>query len=551
MTRPCVDPDVVAWPAPYPAVYRAAGYWLDKPLGTCLWDWADQYGDRVCLVDGPIRLSYRELAAKADGLALALLSQGLRRGDRVLVQLPNSWEFVVLFLACVRAGLVPVLALPAHREHELAYLLRHAQARMMAVPDVWRDFDHQAMAARLVAELPWPCRVAVRGDVVTRGHLDLRDLMARPGGSADRGELDALAPHPDDVALFLLSGGTTGLPKLIGRTHNDYEYNIRQSAQVCGFGAGTVCLVVLPVGHNAVLGCPGILGTLHAGGRVVLLASPEPRRSFAAIAAERVTVVAVVPAVATQWIDAARVQETDLGTLRSVIVGGSVVRQDVARGIEAVLGARPLQLFGMAEGLLSCTRPDDPDDVVFGTQGRPISAGDELLIVDENDEPVLDGQVGELLTRGPYTPRGYYRAAEHNARAFTADGWYRTGDLVRLHPSGSLVIEGRRKDLINRGGEKVSAEEVEDLARTLFTVADAVAVAVPDRRLGERVCLVLVPAVATAPPTLKEVQERLVAHGVARYKLPELLEVLAELPLTPIGKIDKKSIQERYAEEHS
>lgn len=221
----------------------------------------------------------------------------------------------------------------------------------------------------------------------------------------------------------------------------------------------------------------------------------------------------------------------------------------LARRITVVLGARVVQLFGMAEGLLTCTRPDDPDEVILGTQGRPVSPLDELLVVDEHDRPVPAGECGELWTRGPYTLRGYYRAPEHNARAFTADGWFRTGDLVRLRLDGNMTVEGRRKDLVNRGGEKVSAEEVENLARALLPVRDAAVVPLPDPQSGERVCLVLVPAAGVPPPGLVEVRARFVEHGVALYKVPEQVEVMAELPLTAIGKIDKKVVRAHLTQE--
>ncbi|MGW4160211.1 (2,3-dihydroxybenzoyl)adenylate synthase [Streptomyces sp. NPDC004788] len=536
------------WPAEFAARYRAAGHWADRALGHWPGQWAQEYGDRTALVDGELRLTYRELAAHADALAVALRERGLGRGDRILVQLPNSWEFVALVLACFRSGVVPVLALTAHREHELDYLLRHAGAKLLVVPDRWRDFDHQELAARLAAAVPWECGVLVKGVPSDPAHLDLALLLAPGPDTAERGRaLDADQPHPDDVALFLLSGGTTGLPKLIARTHNDYAYNIRRSAEVSGFDGSTVFLAALPVGHNAVLGCPGILGTLYGGGTVVLVPSPQPRTALGAVEAEGVTDVAVVPAVAQQWVAEAASRPYDLTSLRLVTIGGSVVDPELARRVREGLGGQLQQLYGMAEGLLCCTRPDDPDELVLGTQGRPVSPDDELLIVDEEDRPVPPGEVGELLTRGPYTPRGYYRADEHNARAFTRDGWFRTGDLVRLHPGGNLTVEGRRKELINRGGEKVSAEEVENLTRLLLGIDRVVAVPVPDGRFGERVCLVVVPRHGVETPSLGEVRQRFAGHGVAHYKLPEQLEVLTDLPLTPVGKVDKKAIRERLA----
>ena len=217
---------------------------------------------------------------------------------RIVVQLPNCWPFVVLTLACLRAGIVPVMALPAHRRHELAYLCEHSEARALAVPDVLRGFDHQQMAEELLAASPTLEHILVAGQDVR--HQDLTALCAEPEGEVRRTAPDP--PDPAGVAVFLLSGGTTGLPKLIARTHNDYSYNARASAQLCRLDEGTVYLVSLPASHNFPLACPGILGTLLSGGRVVMLGSPDPASAFAAIEREGVTITAVVPAVAQRWL---------------------------------------------------------------------------------------------------------------------------------------------------------------------------------------------------------------------------------------------------------
>jgi 2,3-dihydroxybenzoate-AMP ligase len=542
-----LDLDHTPWPRDVAAHYRAAGYWRDFPLGRYLWQWADRYGDRVALVDGMTRIGFRHLAEHADTVAEGLLEHGLDEGDRVLVQLPNTWQFVALLLGCVRAGVAPVLALPSHREHELDYLARHAGVRMIVVPDELRGHDHQAMAASIADGLDHRCQVLVAGSNVQRDHVDLARLLTVSGDTRRRRTaLDTAAPDPATPALYLLSGGTTGVPKMIPRTHNDYEYNVRRSAAVCGFGPDTRYLVVLPAAHNFPLGCPGILGTLSVGGRVIMAASPDPAKAFPTLAAECATVTSLVPAIAARWVAAAEMSAVD--SLRVVQVGGSVLDPTLARAIPRALGARLQQVFGMAEGLLNYTRLDDPDDVVLGTQGRPISSGDELLIVDEDDQPVPPCQVGELLTRGPYTPRGYFRAAEHNARAFTPDGWYRTGDLVTLRSSGNLVVMGRRKDLINRGGEKVSADEVEQLVREMFEVGDVLAIPVLDADLGERVCVVVVPK--DRPPSLAELRAAFVAGGVAAYKIPDRVEVVDHLPLTPVGKVDRKAVRSMFTNQH-
>jgi 2,3-dihydroxybenzoate-AMP ligase len=367
--------------------------------------------------------------------------------------------------------------------------------------------------------------------------VDLRALCG-PGEA-----VELPAPNSRDVAVFLLSGGTTGLPKLIARTHDDYAYNAMASADIAGFDASTVYLVSLPAGHNFPLACPGILGSLLAGGTVVMLASPEPARAFATIAAEGVTHTAVVPAVAGRWLEhAVEHGAGDLASLRVLQVGGARLADELARRVKPVLGTTLQQVFGMAEGLLNYTRLDDPEEVVCTTQGRPLSPADEIRLVDELDRDVPPGEPGSLLTRGPYTTRGYYWAAEQNARAFTVDGWYRSGDICRLTPDGNLTVEGRDKDMINRGGEKVSAEEVENLVYELPAVSQVAAVAMPDAVLGERVCLYVVPRPG-ATVTLDEIRAAMAERGVARFKLPEHLVLVDELASTKVGKIDKKALR--------
>jgi 2,3-dihydroxybenzoate-AMP ligase len=249
-----------------------------------------------------------------------------------------------------------------------------------------------------------------------------------------------------------------------------------------------------------------------------------------------------VPAVAQRWLDEYSVGSDDLSSLRVLQVGGARLADEVARKIKPVLGCTLQQVFGMAEGLLNYTRLDDPEDIICTTQGRPMCPDDEVQVVDPLDRPVTPGEPGSLLTRGPYTPRGYYKAEQQNARAFTPDGWYRSGDICRIVAGGNLIVEGRDKDMINRGGEKISAEEVENLTYTLAGVQQVAAVAMPDPRLGERVCVYVVPREGTAI-TLEDVRQSMEHLGVAAYKLPERLVLTDELPTTKVGKIDKVALR--------
>ncbi|MEU6701241.1 AMP-binding protein [Pseudonocardia sp. NPDC046786] len=535
----------VPWPEPEARRYRDAGYWQGRPLGDLLWEWSDRAPDAVAVVDGDLRLTYRELARRADALAVGLLDRvGLRPGDVVVVALPTGHDFVLMLLACLRAGIAPILALPAHRERELRHFVSHGGARAVVVPDRWRGEDHRALGRAVTGDGPGAAALLVAGDPADA--TDLRALGS-PGPDPEpaRARLDAVAPDPGDIALFLLSGGTTGIPKLIGRTHDDYAYNARASAELCGLDTTTRYLVALPIAHNFPLACPGLLGTLISGGRVVLAGSPAPSVCLPLMADEGITVTAAVPSVVQRWLDAVEAGEQRApASLRLLQVGGARLAPQHARRVLAAFGDCLQQVFGMAEGLLNYTRPGDPAEVVVETQGRPLSPDDEILVVDGDGSPVPPGAVGLLLTRGPYTVRGYFRATAAASASFTADGWYRTGDLVRVHPSGNLTVEGRDKDLVNRGGEKITSSAVEDLLLEVPGIAAAAVIGIPDPELGERVCAVVVPEPGIVLD-LFSVRRGLERAGSSPLSWPERLVVLDELPPTSVGKIDKAAVRRR------
>ena len=396
------------------------------------------------------------------------------------------------------------------------------------------------MADRVRSESPSLKHVLVAGDPGkdSDGFTALETLRDEP-------ERAALAdPDPGTVAFFQLSGGTTGLPKLIPRTHDDYLYSVRASADICALDTDTVYLGAMPITHNFPMSSPGFLGVLHAGGTVVLAPDPSPDTALALVEREHITHTAVVPPVAMLWLDAVEhgpQNHRDLSSLRVLQVGGATFAEEAARRVTPVLGCALQQVFGMAEGLVNYTRHDDPDDLVVTTQGRPISDHDEIRIVDDHDHPVPEGEPGHLLTRGPYTIRGYYRAPEHNATAFTADGFYRTGDIVRRHPSGNLVVAGRAKDQINRGGEKIGAEEVENHILAHPGVHDASVVAVPDPYLGERTYAHVIPK--GQAPTRGELLAFLRERGLAAYKIPDRVSFVDTFPATAVGKTSKRDLR--------
>ncbi|WP_261560044.1 (2,3-dihydroxybenzoyl)adenylate synthase [Frankia tisae] len=541
----------VSWPPADRRRHRAAGYWDGLPLDRILDDAARRFPDRTALVAGDRRWTYRQLVAEVETTAGRLRARGLGAGDRVVVQLPNIAAFPLVCFALLRLGALPVLALPAQREAEIVPVAARGAAVAYVTAERHQGYDYADLAATVRREVPSIREVMLLpadGQVAAAAHTATHPgigagAAAAPGtDDPDRGAGPAAAGDAADppVALFLLSGGTTGIPKLIPRTHDDYRYNARTCAQLCGFDESTVYLAALPVAHNFALACPGILGTFAVGGTVVLAVTPSPDEIFPLIERERVTVTAVVPALARLWAATAALFTDDRSSLRLVQVGGARLDATTARQLAANLDVTVQQVFGMAEGLICLTRPDDPVEVTHETQGRPISPGDEVRIVDAGGSDVVDGEVGELLTRGPYTIRGYHEAPEANARAFTPAGFYRSGDLVRRTAQGNLVIEGRIAEVVNRAGEKISVGEVEEHLLAHPDIRDVAVLGLADPLLGERSCAVVVARGQGLDRV--ELSRFLLGRGLARFKVPDQVEVVTQLPRTAIGKTDRAAL---------
>ncbi|MFJ1782734.1 (2,3-dihydroxybenzoyl)adenylate synthase [Streptomyces anulatus] len=528
--------DVVGWPATDAEKYRNAGYWRGESFAQFLSARTRAYGDRTAVVDDRTRLSYAELDEQSDRVARGLADLGIAAGDRVLVQLPNRVEFLLLWFALMKTGAVPVHTQPGHRSSEITHLARLSEAVAYVIPDKHADFDHRLLAQAVRNDSPALKHVVVVGDPGHgTGFTSFADLLtdrpaARTPKSRARGE---------DMALLLLSGGTTGLPKLIPRTHDDYLYNGRAAAEVCELTSRSVYLAALPVAFNYTMNCPGVLGTLGVGGKVVLASNPDPDYCFGLIGREGVTIAAINPQMAPVWLDEVSMTDADLSTLRVLQIGSARLADEQAERMTDGFGCTIQQVFGMAEGLLCLTRLTDPPEIINTVQGRPISPADEVRVVGPDDREVGEGEEGELLTRGPYTLRGYYRAAEHNARSFTPDGFYRSGDLVRRLPSGHLIVVGRSKDQINRGGEKIPATEVEGHLLAHPGIRSVALVAAPDPDFGERAVAFVVPAGERAPDR-RDLAAFLADRGLAAYKAPAEVRTIDAMPLTPVGKIDKK-----------
>lgn len=532
------------WPESFRRRYRERGYWTEETFADFVAERTTRFADCSAAVGwdaqgGFQRWNYRELGERAEAMACHFAAIGVGAGDRVVVALPNIVDYLAVVLGLFRLGALPVFAQPTHRERELSQFCVIADATALVMCSGFDNVDRDELYARV-------CERVVAEGIAAPAFVD----VATPVLADDRGGSRASRPSPqpdaEQVAFLQLSGGTTGIPKLIPRTHADYLYSVRESARICGLSQSSVVLVALPIAHNFAMSSPGVLGTLHVGATVVLARDPSPRTAFALIASERCTQASLVPPLAQAWIAAARRQRTDLSSLELIQVGGARLNDVVARELTATLGARLQQVFGMAEGMVCYTREHDADELVYASQGTPISDDDEIRIVDADGNEVADGEEGILLTRGPYTIRGYYRAERANRDSFTPDGFYRPGDLVRRLPTGQLVVTGREQDQINRGGEKVAAEEVEGAVLTHPAVLDAVAIGVPDADLGQRVCVVVRLKDGSTQP--RDLADHVRREGLATYKVPDEIVFLDVFPETPVGKNSRRELRRLLGE---
>lgn len=527
------------WPPEFVQRYRAAGYWRGETFPAFLRERAERFADRTAIVDADRRWSYAELWQRAETAAAGFLALGLKPGDRVVLQLGNVPEFYSVAFGLFRAGLVPVYALPAHRITEIGHFARKAEASAYVALQTYDGFDYRQLARELQAQEPGVRHVVIAGDAAEFTPLD--------GFAPDPVRLPAQDPDPQSVAFLQISGGSTGLSKLIPRTHDDYIYSFRASNDICGITEDSRYLVALPAAHNFPMSSPGAMGALYAGGTVVLSRSPVPDAAFALIERERVTDVGLVPPLALLWAQAAQTTQRDLSSLRVLQVGGAKLTPEAARRVIDGMQCQLQQVFGMAEGLVNYTRLDNGAETILHTQGRPISPDDEVLVVDDHGQGVPDGQPGYLLTRGPYTIRGYHNDDAANARSFTEDGFYRTGDVVVRSAGGYLTVQGRANDHINRAGEKISAEEVEDHLLAHPQVFDAAVVSIPDEYLGERICAFIIPrGEKPRAPALKGwMRER----GLAAFKVPDQIVFVDAFDTTAVGKTSRKELRARLRSE--
>ncbi|MGQ4556046.1 AMP-binding protein [Halobellus sp. GM3] len=535
--------------------YVEAGYWKETTFHEVLDRHAEEAPDRPALVGPDREYTYAELAHNTRQIAAYLAGElGLRPNERVVFQLPNCTEFLEAFLACARIGVVPVMVLPRHREAEANHVVELTDARAY-VTDHDRypggfDFVDLARDVRSSYDSLEHVIAVTDDDTSTVDGCVTFDTMRDDQWIEAAGDtVESVDVDPAEPGVMLLSGGTTGLPKAIPRTHNDYLFQWERMADVAGVDTEWVAFPSVPIGHNASLNC--IVGAaLWRGATVAVEPILKPADLMAFIERVGGSYTLPMPTQILDILDHPDVDEYDLSSLEVLVSGGqkvppAVVEQSVERWDVGFCN-----IFGMAEGPLICSRPDDDLEIQAHTVGRPIAPeADEVRIVGPDRENDLEpGEAGELAVRGPGFFTGYFRNEEENAENFSESGWFFTEDVLARRSDGNLEVYGRMKDTIIRGGENIYAPGVEDELIEHPKISNVAVVGVPDDRLGERPAAVVELADGVDSLSIEELSSFLDARGIAVFKRPERLAILPSLPRTEVGKIEKKALEDRIVE---
>lgn len=523
--------------------YTKYRWWLGMTLGDVLNKTADVFPEKEAVVDDRGRLTYEELRERVDRFAAGLVKLGIERGDAVLLQLPNWSEFVCSYFALQRIGSIPVLLISGYKQLEVSHLADLTEAKAWIVPEVYRKVDYRSFIGEVRKKNPGLKHViSVRGEgnagVFT---ATLEDLIGEEFTILDQDRLSNRRPEPTDIAHIIPSGGTTGLPKGIPRTHNDYLCNVEYLHKAGEMNTKDVCLLIVPIGHNLAL--LNVVGAIFWGYKLVLLDSTRPEDICSMIQSEKVTYMPTVPSLVKRMIEIEQLGNYDLTSLKKISAGGEPSPPDLIREVYRKLGCTYINEFGMSEGLLCRTKLTDNVERICNTVGKPCCPYEEAKILDEGNRELPPNLDGELVTKGPGIFAGYLKNPEENRKSFTKDGFFRTGDQARIDHSGYLKITGRIKDLIIRGGENISPAQVEELLCSYPGIADAAAVGMPDKELGEKVCAYVKPVLGAKldPERIKEFIE---SKGASKLLIPERFEFVENIPLTQAGKHDKKFLRE-------
>ncbi|MBW1714999.1 MAG: AMP-binding protein [Deltaproteobacteria bacterium] len=523
--------------------YNRLRWWAGLTFGDILDKAADIYPDKEALVDDRSRLTYSQVREKANRLAISLVELGVKEKDRVLVQLPNWNEFVYSYFALQKIGAIPVLLIARYRQYEINHLCHLTDAAAWIVPDTYGKVDYLPIIDGVLKDNPQTKHVIVVRGKHQKGLSNLEKLIDDAELSQENlSKLAEIRPDPMQVAHMGPTGGTTGLPKVVPRTHNDYLCRAEYVARGWELNSNDTLLAVAPVGHDLTSSI-GVIPTIFTFGKVVMLDSTEPGDICRAIERERITALAWTPALAYRLVNFEGLKDYDMSSLQKMYCGGGASPMGLIRGICEKLGCIYINAYGGTEGMNVQTRLNDDIEMVYRTVGKPTCPYDTYKVVGEKGKELPPNTSGELVVKGPGVFTGYYNAPEENEKAFDKDGFFRTGDLAMFDDSGNIILTGRLREVIKRGGESISAVEIENLIVTHPEVDAVAVIGMPDPELGERPCA-YIQSKPGAKLSFDDIISFLKSKNASVLQLPERVEFIDSLPLTKARKLDKRALEE-------
>jgi non-ribosomal peptide synthetase component E (peptide arylation enzyme) len=526
--------------------YFASGAWMDATVGDVLRQTAQRMPDKPALITDARSVTFGELDSLTERLAASLLDLGLRPADRVIFQMGSNIDTALAVIACFKAGIVPVCAIPQYREVEIGQLARLSEARGYFVQsDAGGSFDMVRFAQEMTASYPQLEHLVFSGSTAPASTPTIASLIQTYDAASARERLAGTRIGPEDVLSFQLSGGTTGVPKIIPRFHGEYLAHSTFAARNYEMDEDSVFLWALPIMHNAGQ-LYALIPALVLGRTTILMPGVDIPRLLALVETHKVTHISSIGPIAPHIMAYPDLHKHDLSSLKLFF---TMSRADA---LEAKINVPCSNLYGTTEGLLLGSGPSAPQQARHGTNGNSGCPFDEIRVLEpESETPVARGQMGELCFRGPSSLRGYFKAPEVNRTAFTSDGFFRTGDIVTEHviaDKNFYRFEGRLRDNVNRGGEKIGCEEVEGFVSRHPMILDAKLVAMPDPVYGEKACVFVIPRPGATAPSVSELAAFLVAQGLAKFKCPERIEVVEAFPTTRVGKVDKPAMKRQITE---
>jgi 2,3-dihydroxybenzoate-AMP ligase len=523
--------------------YNKYRWWLGITWGDMFDKATDLYPDKECLVDDTNRFTYRELRKKVDSLAAGFMTLGIRKRDFILLQIPNWHEYIAVFYALQKIGAIPVLLIARHGLAEILHIAELTHPVAWVGPDRYRNTEYLPMLMEVMQKnRTLTYLISVRGQD-NIAFTPLESLINSDELTA--ADIEALAerrPDPMEVSMILLTGGTTGLPKAVPRTHNDYIASVEYHSRAWEVTSEDVLLTAAPVSHAQGMH-NGVGSSFLNFAKYVVTDSTDAEDILRVIERERVTAFPTVPALVQRIVSLENIADYDLRSLRKIYAGGAPSTPELVKNVYEKIGCKFVNTLGAAEGLGSMTRLNADIDTICTTVGQKDCPYSQYKVVDAEGREVLPGHEGELLAKGPNIFSGYFKSHEDNKKTFTSDGFFKTGDLAKIDESGTMTITGRIKETILRGGETISAVAIERLIGSHSDVAEAAVIGMPDKVFGERICA-YVKLKEGATLSFEELVAYLRGIGASVLQLPERLEFIDCMPLTKAEKTDKKALKE-------